>query len=78
MRYADGRKSGIPETFAVEDDGQVVASTSMSDAFERLPQPKGEFVYVSPELHDQAKKWLEKNRDDIILTAKQSEQEEAE
>jgi uncharacterized protein len=76
VRYADGRKSGIPETFAVENDGQVVASTSLSDAFGNLPQPKGEFVYVSPELRAKARKWVEKNGLDIIQEAKAGEQED--
>jgi uncharacterized protein len=79
VRYADGRKSGIPETFAVQDrDGQSVASTALSDAFERLLQPKDEFVYVAPELREKAQKWVEKNGPDIIQAAKRAEQEEAE
>lgn len=76
VRYADGRKSSIPETFAVENDGQVVASTSLSDAFGNLPQPTGEFVYVTPELRDKARVWVEENGLDIIQEAKAREQEE--
>ena len=76
VRYADGRKSGIPETFAVENDGQVVASTSLSDAFGNLPQPKGEFVYVAPELRTKARKWVEEHGPDIIQAAKAREQED--
>ncbi len=75
VRYADGRRSGIPETFSVEDDGQVVASTSLSDAFENLPQPKGEFVYIVPELRDKARKWVADHGRDIIEQAKKNEQE---
>jgi HD superfamily phosphohydrolase len=76
VRYADGRKSGIPETFAVENDGQVVASTSLSDAFGNLPQPKGEFVYVAPELRTKAREWVEEHGPDIIQAAKAREQED--
>lgn len=77
VRYADGRKSGIPETFTVEDrDGSPVASTALSDAFERLLQPKDEFVYIVPELREKAQKWVEKNGLEIIEAARASEQEE--
>jgi uncharacterized protein len=76
VRYSDARKSGIPETFSVENDGQVVASTSLSDAFDKLPQPKGEFVYVAPELREKARKWVGANGPDIIAAAKKGEQED--
>lgn len=77
VRYADGRKSGIPITFTVEDrDGKPAASTALSDAFERLLQPKDEFVYVLPTMRDQAEKWVERHGREIIEQAKQSEQEE--
>jgi hypothetical protein len=77
VRYADGRKSGIPVTFTVEDrDGKPAASTALSDAFERLLQPKDEFVYIVPELREKAHKWVQKYGPDIISVAKQSEQEE--
>lgn len=75
VRYADGRKSGIPETFSVEDEGRVVASTSLSDAFDNLPQPKGEFVYIVPELRDKARKWVEDHGSDIVAQARKDEQE---
>ena len=77
VRYADGRKSGIPVTFTVQDrDGKPAASTAVSDAFERLLQPKDEFVYILPELRKKAQKWVTKHGQDIIEAAKQNEQEE--
>jgi HD superfamily phosphohydrolase len=47
-------------------DGRIEASVNQSEALERIVPIGVDYVFVSPEIRDQAVSWLEQNREKII------------
>jgi hypothetical protein len=47
-------------------DGRIVAATSLSDVFGRVPPAKFEYVFVCPEYADSARSWLNKELANLL------------
>jgi uncharacterized protein len=75
VKYADARKSAGRTGFPVRVKSDTSASENESDVLSQLPSPKDEYVYVAPEKRDEASRWLSLNKDDIITSAVEAEQE---
>jgi uncharacterized protein len=66
-------KGGI-SSFPVQNrDGRVVDSLSISQTLPNLPLGSVDFVFIAPELREEAASWLEKHRQEIIAV-KQGEE----
>lgn len=77
VKYADSRKAGsVPDFPVLDRDGSPVSALWLSAVFERLPSPKDEYVYVAPEIRDDAELWLKDKRQEIIEQAAAKEQEQ--
>lgn len=71
----DNPKSAAPKPlrFAVErDDGTVVSSIQMSQILGKLPKAVFDYVFVAPEILDEARSWLTMNLDSILKTTETS------
>jgi HD superfamily phosphohydrolase len=67
VRYIPTQRSASgPIGFPVEIDGEVQAAESNSDVLIQIPTLYANFVYIAPELLDEAKKWLAKDKSKVI------------
>ncbi len=75
VRYVPTQRSASgPIGFPVEIDGEVQPAESNSDVLIQIPTLYANFVYIAPELLDDAKKWLAREKTKIIeVKGEQSE-----
>jgi HD superfamily phosphohydrolase len=77
VRYGKSPRRPDPPDFPVrERDGASVSSLALSDVLKRLPASRDEYVFVAPELREEAKKWIENKRERIIEAAIEAADEE--
>jgi uncharacterized protein len=70
VRYGASPRRPDPPDFPVrERDGKSYSSLSLSDVLRTLPASRDEYVFVAPELRDQAKAWIKHERERIIAAA---------
>lgn len=55
-------------------DGRVVSSVALSETLEKLPAIASEFVFVAPERQEEASRWIEGKRDEILQEMKEAEE----
>jgi HD superfamily phosphohydrolase len=67
---------GVPDFPVLEKDGRIVSSLAESQTLKNVPVAAAGFVFVSRDRLDEAKAWLEKNRDDILAQPEKEEGEE--
>ena len=61
VRHAASPKRGTPPDFPVLDrDGRSVPTLSLSEVMRLLPVARDEYVFIAPELRDEAKRWRER------------------
>ena len=73
IKYDKNSKgSGVKDFPVIMDDGTIVSSLQESQVLNSIPDTATEFVYVSPEYLDKAKKWLNENREKIIKPIKEN------
>lgn len=48
-------------------DGRVVSSHTISETISNLPVVAVEYVFISPDLYDDAESWLKQNRNELIM-----------
>jgi HD superfamily phosphohydrolase len=62
-----------PLRFAVErDDGSVVSSIQVSQILGKLPQAVFDYVFIAPELLEEARAWLHENLGEILAVKEPS------
>jgi hypothetical protein len=54
-------------------DGRIASSLSVSEVLKYVPVAAFDYVFVAPNLEDEAKKWLEDRREEIIRPTKEEE-----
>ena len=59
-------KSGAVNFPVLLRDGTVASSLALSSLLGSLPSGASDFVFVAPDRHDEAKRWLDRNRHDIL------------
>ena len=65
-------KGGLADFPVRVKDGRIASAMSMSETLRRLPPVVLDSVYINPGLVDEAKQWLDANRD-MIITRKAEE-----
>lgn len=60
------QKGGIPDFPVWTRDGRVTSALSMSQVLSNLPIIAVDYVFIKPELREEAEKWLKDNRESII------------
>jgi len=79
VRYGASPRRPDPPDFPVrERDGNSYSSLSLSDVLRTLPASRDEYVFVAPELRDQAKAWIKNEHERIIAAALAKADEENE
>lgn len=66
-------KGGIMEFPVKLKDERIASSLSISEVLNNVPVAAFDYVFVAPNLEDEAKKWLEENREEIIQPAEEDE-----
>jgi HD superfamily phosphohydrolase len=70
VRYGKSPRRPDPPDFPVrERDGSSVSSLALSDVLKTLPASRDEYVFVVPELRNNAKTWITNQRESIIEAA---------
>ena len=65
-------KSAKPIDFAVErDDGEITSSLQESQVMGRIPAARFDYVFVIPEMAEEAARWLRDNRRGILSKAEE-------
>jgi uncharacterized protein len=76
IRYSNPRLKSVGADFPVQmRDERVLPAIAVSDTLSLLKPRAIEYVYVRPELHEEATAWLEKNREQILSTKGKAEDE---
>lgn len=79
VRYGKSPRRPDPPDFPVQErDGTSVSSLALSDVLKRLPASRDEYVFVTPELRDEAKRWIKDEKERIIEAALKAADEESE
>ena len=66
-------KGGVGSFPVLNRDGRVVDSLSISRILSNLPLVSVDFVFIAPELRQEAGRWLEKDRQKIIAVRQEEE-----
>jgi len=67
VRFDSYRQRGGGLDFPVLGrDGRIASSLSMSETLKRVPVVAVDYVFISPDIRDDAERWMRKNRDSII------------
>lgn len=70
VRFGRSPKRGEAPDFPVmQRDGKVASSVSLSEVLAQLPVSRDEYVFMPAELRDEARRWLKKERDNIVTAA---------
>ena len=65
------QKSGAPDFPVRMRDSRIVSSLALSEALNNLPVVSVDYVFADRSCFDEARKWLDKNRDTIIQPKKE-------
>ena len=63
-------KGGLPNFPIILTDERIVSSLDLSKPLFQLPAEAIDYVFIDPDIFEQAKKWLKRNRNDIITLKK--------
>ena len=66
-KYTPG--TGGLEFPVLMNDQRIASSVSISETLQKIPAAKFEYVFIAPELDEDAKIWLESERESIITTS---------
>lgn len=66
VKRANPKKAGGDVGFPVSIDGQVRQSTALSPTLRSLAPASVDMVFVDPTLHQKARLWWKKNREDLL------------
>jgi len=69
------KKGGASDFPVLEKDGRIVSALAESKTLAGVPSAEAGFVFIKPDLLESAKEWLCKNRDNILETQKEEEEE---
>ena len=70
VRFGRSPKRGEAPDFPVmQRDGKVASSVSLSEILAQLPVSRDEYVFMPAELRDEARRWLKKERSNIVTAA---------
>jgi uncharacterized protein len=76
VRFGRSPNRGEPPDFPVlERSGEVASSLSLSEILGQLPVARDEYVFMPVEHRDEARQWLEKERENIIERAIENRRE---
>lgn len=69
MRHDKYNKEGSGLNFPIlVRDGRIVSSLALSETLKNVPVVAVDYVFINPELREEAEKWLKENRETIILS----------
>jgi len=75
FRHDRYRQGGSDAGFPVKTRyGRIVSSLIVSDVLKKVPLVNVDYVFVAPEIRDQAEGWLGKNRSQIIVQMEEDDQ----
>jgi hypothetical protein len=78
IRYSKPKVKDVATDFPVRGrDGRIQPAISASETLSKLQPTAMEYVFIDPPLKSKAKAWLDKNRDNILATAGEQEDETA-
>ena len=67
-------KPSKPMDFAVaRDDGRIVSSLQESQVLGRIPAERFDYVFIVPELREEAEQWLKQNLQGILTATVEEE-----
>ena len=66
-------KGGITDFPVKLKDGRIASSLSVSEVLNDVPVAAFDYVFVAPNLQDEAKKWLQDSREEIIKPVKEED-----
>jgi hypothetical protein len=70
VRHGKSPRRPDPPDFPVREwDGSSVSSLSLSEVMKTLPASRDEYVFVAPEIRDEAKAWIKNERESIVEAA---------
>jgi uncharacterized protein len=79
VRYAASPRRGSPPDFPVRDrDGRSVSSLSLSEVIRLLPVKRDEYVFIAPELREDAKRWKAREFEGIVERVEEAQEKEEE
>ena len=79
VRYSKPKVKDVATDFPVRGrDGRIQPAISVSETLSKLQPTSMDYVFIDPLLKDKAKAFLEKNRDSILATAREEEDEDHE
>lgn len=67
-------KGGHIDFPVLMNDGRIESSLSLSKTLRDIPVVIAEYVFIAPDKKDEAKRWLDNNRDNIIKPVKEEEE----
>lgn len=76
VKYSGPQKTSGSTVFPVLLGHRVVSSTAMSEVLANVPVIKAEYVYVEPEIREEAKAWLDQNRETLIPEIAEEEEDD--
>lgn len=71
VRFGGSPKRGAADFPVLDRDGSVVSAESLSDVLAEIPASRNQYVFVAPELRDEAERWLRSERDRIVHDAQE-------
>jgi len=75
VRHDEYRQKGKSQDFPViGKDGRVLQSIKLSDTLKEVPIVATDFVFIDGSLLEEARKWLEAKRDEIIKAQEETEE----
>jgi len=76
IRYSKPKVKDVAGDFPVrERDGRIRPAISVSETLSKLQPTAMEYVFVAPKLEAKAEDWKEQNREKILATAREEEDE---
>ena len=67
IRLDNYTPSGDPFDFPVlQSDGRIISSSLLSDLLSRIPLATIDFVFVDPDIRDEARRFVIENRKDLL------------
>ncbi len=76
VRLDDYRKgSGIINFPVLTSDNKILSSWMLSELLSTIPSVSVSFVFIAPHLRDEATKWLDKNRTELVKAITEEETE---
>ena len=67
-------KDPAPDFPVLAQDGRTYSARSKSQVIQHIPMVVTDYVFIAPELRDEAREWLDTNRDRIIADSTETEE----